>query len=430
MRVLILYPFLVKTGSLGGVARVTRLVEYLAHNGHEVWLACFASREERADRDAYESVRRMCHEMIVLSPEKRPVARKALGLAFGQRPRYVDHFDSPAMRAEIGRILATQDIDVFHVEFTYLGDYVAQASGTDCATVLVDEELNFNADRLLFRSAPFSLRGLRALREARRFERYELAAAARFDHVLAIVEGERRMLLDRNPRLDVGLYPNAVDTTYFAPLEAEPDPGSMVFVGNFEHYPNVDGVTWFVRNVLPAVRRAVPDASLTIIGANATPAINRLARKPGVTVLGYVNDIRPHLAHSSAFVCPLVNGGGMRGKALEAMSMARPVVATRLGIDGIAARDREHALIADEPLAFAAALIRLLRDESLQARIGEAGRELVTEHYDDRVVFADLERTYLSLAHRHSSQPAMTSRGTADTELSTADTELSGVMRA
>lgn len=423
MRVLILYPFLVKAGSLGGVARVTRLVEYLAHNGHEVWLACFATPEQRADRESYESVRRHCHEMIVLSPEKRSVVRKALSLAFGRRPTYVDHFASAAMRAEIGRILTTQDIDVFHVEFTYLGDYVSEASGTGCATVLVDEELNFNANRLLFRSAPWSLRGLRALRESRRFERYELAAAARFDRVLAIVESERRLLLERNPHLNVGVYPNSVDTTRFSATETDSDPGSIVFVGNFEHYPNVDGVSWFVRNVLPAVRSAVPDAHLTIIGANATPTVNQLAREPGVEVLGYVDDIRPHLAHSSAFVCPLVNGGGMRGKALEAMSMARPVVATALGLDGIAARDGEHAMIADEPLAFAAALIRLLRDPALQARIGQAGRSLVTGNYDDRVVFADLERTYLSLAHRRPSRLATSTR-------SAADPELSGVIRA
>ncbi|HEX9092900.1 MAG TPA: glycosyltransferase family 4 protein [Coriobacteriia bacterium] len=400
MRILILYPFLAKAGSLGGVARVTRLVEYLDRREHDVWLACFATERELGAHEDDGQVKRHCREMVVLPIPARSLAHKAASLMFDPHPAYVDHYRSSAMRREVARILATEAIDVFHIEFTYLGDYVTEAENAGCATVLVDEELNFRAYQRLHLSAPRSARGVRALWESARFKRHELAVVTRFDKVLAIADGEREILLEHLPDLDVGIYPNTVDTEHFEPRAVEPDPRTIVFVGNFEHYPNADGVSWFVREVLPRVRESVPEAHLDLIGANVTPAVRALDDGTTVRVLGYVDDIRPHLAAATLFACPLVNGGGMRGKALEAMSMQRPVVSTPIGIEGIAARDGHEALVARSPREFADAVVRLLGDAGLRQRLGQAGRALVRERYDDRVVFAELERTYAALADR------------------------------
>ncbi len=398
MRILILYPFLVRDGCLGGVARVHRLIGYLDGRGHEVRLACFTEPGRSPDEAALASTRARCREMVVVPAARRPRVSTALRVAFGTDPRYVLHFRSEEMRREVRRMAADARVELLHVEFTYLAGYVAEADAGTCATVLVDEELNFVARRREFEAAPVSVPGLAALWEARKFRRQEIEGARRFDKVLAITEEERAAFLAAAPDLDVGVYPNCVDAERFAPAPGiSTEPGALLFVGNFEHRPNVDAAAWFVREVLPRVRSTAPDARLDLVGAYMPPEIRRLQDGCSVRVLGYVDDVRPHLARSAAFVSPVVSGGGMRGKVLEALAMGCPVVSTSLGAQGIAARHERELLVADTAEEFAEAVARLLGDAPLRAALGARGRELVLRRYDDRQVFPRLEALYEDL---------------------------------
>jgi glycosyltransferase involved in cell wall biosynthesis len=159
----------------------------------------------------------------------------------------------------------------------------------------------------------------------------------------------------------------------------------LLFVGNFFHRPNVDGVRFFVKEVLPLVRERLPRVELQVVGDNAPPEFAEHERE-GVRVLGYVPDIEPLFARARVFVAPVRFGAGVKGKIGEALAHGLPLVTTNVGAEGMSLRDGEEALIADSPEEFAAAVVRLYEDAALWRRVSDNSRAHVGRHFSPRVV--------------------------------------------
>jgi glycosyltransferase involved in cell wall biosynthesis len=166
--------------------------------------------------------------------------------------------------------------------------------------------------------------------------------------------------------------------------------------------PNEDGMTHFVRDILPLVRQAEPGATLSIIGRAPTPAVRKLADEHGVEVTGSVDDVRPHVAAGSVYIVPLRIGGGTRLKIFEAMGLGKAVVSTTIGAEGLPVTDGADIVIADEPAAFAAAVVRLIRDDAARTRLESAARRLVVERYDWSAVAQDFEDALTRVGKRDS----------------------------
>ncbi|MEP6483675.1 MAG: glycosyltransferase [Rudaea sp.] len=154
----------------------------------------------------------------------------------------------------------------------------------------------------------------------------------------------------------------------------------LVFVGGFQHPPNIDAVNWFVRDVFPLVRETLPDVTLHVIGSKAPPAILELAHD-GVTVHGFVADIAPHMDGCRLSVAPLRYGAGVKGKVNMAMSYGLPVVATSPAVEGMHVRPEEDVLVADAPRDFAAAIVRGYTDEHLWNTLSDNGLANVRTHF-------------------------------------------------
>ena len=225
--------------------------------------------------------------------------------------------------------------------------------------------------------------------------RFERDALAHFDLVLAVSEADRDTFERLYPgalRAPVHVVQTGVDTQYFSPLSATPARRAhLVFTGSMDWLPNEDGMLYFVRDILPLVRQAEPGATLSIIGRAPTPAVRKLAEQHGVEVTGSVDDVRPHVAAGSVYVVPLRIGGGTRLKIFEAMGLGKAVVSTTIGAEGLPVTDGADIVIADEPAAFAAAVVRLIRDDAARTRIESAARRLVVEKYDWSAVAQDFE---------------------------------------
>jgi polysaccharide biosynthesis protein PslH len=146
--------------------------------------------------------------------------------------------------------------------------------------------------------------------------------------------------------------------------------------------PNEDAMLYFVRDVLPLIRASEPTATLSIVGRQPTAAVSRLANVQGVEVTGRVDDVRPHVASAAVYVVPLRIGGGTRLKIFEAMAMGKAIVSTTVGAEGLPVAGGLHLFIADDAPAFAHAVVRLLRNQTERARLGDAARHLVLERYD------------------------------------------------
>jgi len=231
--------------------------------------------------------------------------------------------------------------------------------------------------------------------EAEETKRRELAVYAAADLVLTVTEDEAAILSRELPNTPLHVIPNIHEISD-APREETPFP-SLLFIGTFTHEPNVDGVLWFTREVWPAILGARPDARLRVIGGHAPSAIQERVGN-GVEILGYVPDTLPYLMESWVSVAPLRFGAGMKGKVGEAMAAGLPVVATGFGAEGFGLTPGEHLLVADRPDAFAAAILSLLDDAAMRARIGRAGRDFIESRYSPAAVGRQLEALVAKLA--------------------------------
>jgi glycosyltransferase involved in cell wall biosynthesis len=217
-------------------------------------------------------------------------------------------------------------------------------------------------------------RMMQALKE-RNSRRIEHWTARAYDLVVA-VSAEDAALLPAG----VPVIPNGVDTTRFRPTPV-PAGQRVVFTGALHTQPNRDGIQWFCREVWPAVRARVVDATLDVVGARPPAEVVALGDGAGVSVHADVPDVAPFLERARAAVVPLRIGSGSRLKALEAMAAGRPIVGTTIGLGGLDLQTGRDALIADEPTALAGAVVRVLRDGELAGRLAAQGRALVQDRY-------------------------------------------------
>jgi glycosyltransferase involved in cell wall biosynthesis len=216
---------------------------------------------------------------------------------------------------------------------------------------------------------------------ARRAEVLEADAMRDFDR-LYVCSVEDRALLVRAGGAKVCVLPNALPLQDSLPLPPENRPFTFLFVGTLGYYPNEDAARFFCTEVLPLIRRAIDrDVQFMIVGSGATPAVRQLAASPDIRLVGPVPDVAPAYREANAVVVPIRAGGGTRIKVLEAFSYRRPVVATSIGVEGIAARPDVHFLLGNTAAELADQCVRLMRSSSLAERLIEAAHALFCRAY-------------------------------------------------
>ena len=197
---------------------------------------------------------------------------------------------------------------------------------------------------------------------------FERRAAAHFDHSLFVSEHEWQRFVTLAPEAvrQTSWVSNGVDFEYFSPAHRFEAPfagngADLVFTGRMDYWPNIDAMQWFAREVLPVVRRVVPAARLWIVGAAPTGDVSALGSLPGVQVTGRVPDTRPWLAAADAVVAPLRIARGIQNKMLEAMAMARPVIASMEAFEGVQAVPGRDVLLANGVEEMAQMIVEVIR---------------------------------------------------------------------
>jgi polysaccharide biosynthesis protein PslH len=165
----------------------------------------------------------------------------------------------------------------------------------------------------------------------------------------------------------------------------------ILFCGSLDYAPNVEGAKFFCAQILPLIKKEIPDSRLTIIGKNPVNEVKALSGIPGVIVEGNVPSVEPYYKNAALIVVPLLNGAGTRIKILEAMAFKRPVVSTTIGAEGIDAQNGQDILIGDTPELFAKNCILILRDKDIRESVAEAGYELIKEKYSQGVFDQKME---------------------------------------
>jgi glycosyltransferase involved in cell wall biosynthesis len=250
-----------------------------------------------------------------------------------------------------------------------MGIYLDEIHAAGCGTVLAVHDPSTNAAIDLGRSSDGD-RMLRRL-DVRAWRRFESNVLTRVDAAVAFTPRDVQVLSSLAPTAEVVRIPFGTD--FFERADSPPaigDDESVLFVGNFVHPPNVDAADRLVRVIFPLVRERVPTARLTLVGDNP-PAQLRARAGAGVTVTGRVPDIVPFIERAVVVAAPLRFGGGMRVKVLEALAAGKPVVASRLAVEGLDVTDGDQLLIAETDEAVAEAIVRALSNRELRERLGK-----------------------------------------------------------
>ena len=385
----------------GGKLRTWHVMRHLAARHDITYLSFEDAAQTAADR---RGMREVCSRLETVP---RADAAKgtwrfyagAAGSVIDQAPYAVAKYRSAAYRARIEHLLAAERYDLVVCDF--LPPVVNLPSRLPCPSIVFTHNVEAEIWRRHAEQAGNPAAKYLMAQQWKRMLRFEADALARFDLVLAVSEADRDTfgrLYPRSLRAPVHVVQTGVETEYFTPPSAPPARAHMVFTGSMDWLPNEDGMTYFCREILPKVRQAEPEATLSIIGRAPTPAVRKLAEIPGVEVTGRVDDVRPHIARGAVYVVPLRIGGGTRLKIFEAMAMGKAVVSTTIGAEGLPVTDGEHVLLADDPATFARAVVHLIRDTGHRTRIEAAARALVLARYDWSAVAGELEDALIRFA--------------------------------
>ena len=380
MNLIMVAPHFPLPTNTGSKTRTYNLLKRLGAR-HNVSFACI-DRGEVAEPDLAE-LGRVCSRLRVIRGAPVSRARQAAWLMSG-RPYHVSMFWSASLESVVRGMVEAPGADAVLSSFLYM----ARALPARLPAGMLAAVDQHNLDRVtwdgLRRGDPSPLVRLAAGWNYRKTCRYELQQYRRFDLCFSVSEEDAAATRLIAPAgLPVRVASNGVDVEAFRPAadgwDGEAD--SLLFFGTMNARMNADAVVYLVEEILPLIRTRRPGARLSIVGQNPSASVLKLGQRPGVSVLGEVPDVRPHVAAASVVMAPVRMGGGTKVKVLESMSMGRPVVATSHACRGLAVQDGVDVSIADSPAEIAGRTVALLEDAEARRRMGAAARATVERLY-------------------------------------------------
>jgi GT2 family glycosyltransferase/glycosyltransferase involved in cell wall biosynthesis len=338
--------------------------------------------------------------------------QKALGSA---EPHATREFRNRDLAWLIHRQIYTRLIDVLQLEYLVMGQYAGRFR--HIPSILFEHDVYFQSIARRLPHMSGALERTVSRWEYLRAIRYELKLLPNLDRVQVCsrdnAEYLRSFLPQLNGRLDDG-YRAGIDTSGYEFRPSGREPFTLLFLGSFRHLPNVEALEWFLREVFPRIRKDEPRARLVIVGSDPPPR-HSLRDPEAIEMIGFVDDVREPLRRYSLFVCPILAGSGVRVKLLEAFAAGIPVVSTSLGAEGLADKDGEICALADDPAAFAAHVVRLLRDPEEAEALARRARAEVVARRDMRAMTERLVECYRAEV-RQMRQTAKRSAETAELE--------------
>lgn len=293
---------------------------------------------------------------------------------------------SGAAQAVVTRLLSERPISAIFAFSGQMAQFVPNdLNGPRFVMDFVDMD---SAKFLAFARDGGGISGFANAQEARRLFAHELKTAQRADLSLFVSDAEAALFREKSGlgADRVRTLENGVDLDFFAPattraaVQVQGLP-LIVFTGQMDYRPNIDAVVAFAEATMPLVRAKLPDARFAIVGRAPTDRVLALAGLPGVTVTGAVDDVRDWLHAADMVVAPLKLARGIQNKVLEAMAMAKPVIASPAAAEGIDAEAGRDLIIADTADAESDAILRLATDPAVAARLGMAARARIVERY-------------------------------------------------
>jgi glycosyltransferase involved in cell wall biosynthesis len=400
MKLLLLTPQLPYPPQQGTSLRNFHIIRGLAAE-HEITLLSFLEAGQTVQNSPLTE---LCRHIETVPAPTRSTAQRLRQLLTTRLPDMAHRLFSPAFANQLRHLLASNHFDVVQVEGIELARYIEIIRVASMESKIVfdahnaETELQRRNVQTDWRRPNRWVAAAYSWVQVGRLARFERWACENADWVTAVSETDKRYLhslLSPSPHLPISVIPNCIDATeYQTPIT--PIPFDLVFSGKMDYRPNVDAVLWFADEVWPMVRAARPSATWAIVGQKPHPRLGRLREMAGVTVTGWVEDVRPYLAGASLFITPFRVGSGTRLKLIEAMAAGKAIVSTRIGAEGFPVVNGRELVLADGAGEMGTAVLRLLDDAAECTRLGTAARQFAAA-YDWRVVIPRFNQIYATI---------------------------------
>lgn len=387
--------------------RPYHLIKSLVRQGHSVTLLSLSGTSEQEQKQANE-IREWGVDVETFPvPVTRSLLNSALALGTREpmQSRYAYH---PQIEGRIHQLTGSGTYDTVHIEHLRASRLVGAVQNTptvydsvDCISALFAQTK---------RTSPQLRSRLLATLDLARTRYYEAGLQTRYDHIV-ITSQRDKLAMERLAQAylpsdaapcPITVITNGVDLHYFRPRPSSREDRTLVLTGKMSYHANVTAAMYFAREVLPLVWSEIPDVQFEIVGKDPPDKIRQLARDARIHITGYVDDLRPYLAHATAAVCPVQYAVGVQNKVLEAMAMGTPVISTRVGCAALDVKAGQEIAIAETTVEMAEAVKRVIRDRELAHRLSARGRQYTEQHHNWDEITRALVATYTDSVQRAS----------------------------
>lgn len=401
----------VKAGGLlpldtGGKIRSYNILKELARN-HEITFFTFYAKLAEDPHPQLKSSFAHVENYPLNIPSAKGLAEAMLYARsfFSPLPHSILRFSDRRVAHRLRRLMEEQHYDVVVCDFVSPGGVFPW--GLPGVKVLFTHNVEAMIWERHYQVARNPLWKAVCKREYRKMERAERRYLERANLVLTVSGCDRDYFARFISPSKIEAIPTGVDVDYFRPADDSETPNRLVFSGSMDWMANEDGMVFFIGEILPRIRQAIPNVELQIVGRKPSPKLRDLAASvPGVMVTGRVDDIRPYVQAGAVYVVPLRVGGGTRLKIFEAMAMGKAIVSTSIGAEGLPVEHGKNILLADTPEEFASRVLALLGDAQARKEIGMEGRVLVESNYSWAAVAGKFE-TILAKAAQDRLSPSV-----------------------
>ena len=401
MNLLFLTPSIPHPSTQGADIRNWGLISSLSKN-HRVSLVTFASQSD----DISKELSKCCSTIKITKTPERSMLQRMSTMFLSKKPDISVRLKSAEYSINLHDVLSNETLDLIQIEGLEMGTYLNEIldyyhNKAQRPIIIYDAH---NAETIIQRRAIRSdiskpkrwPTALYSIVQLRRIREFEIEICSNSDAVICVSHEDCTALKKLFPRLNPTILPNGIflsdypETTKHAKIT----PPTLVFSGKMDYRPNIDAADWFANEVFPRIRNMHDEVKFLIVGQSPTRQVLNLAKRPGITVTGSVDDIRPYIAAATVCVVPLRMGGGTRFKILEAMALSKPVVSTTIGAEGFPVTDGKEILIADNPQDLVRAIDSLLCQKDNRVLLGKAGRTFVSNNYRWKAIMPIVEKLY------------------------------------
>jgi len=345
---------------------------------HDITLLTFSEKDRFEDRSELEKI---CSKVsIVPKKDYDSKSRQAILGYLSSKPRVLVDRYVPEMTQLIENELSGGKFDLVIASEIYMADYLSASF----AIPAIFEQVEVGVFTDAVTKSDNLIRRTRNQLTLSKLKTYFQDLLPRFANCTVVSIEEKELFLELVPSYkNLEVIPNGVSLASYREVQENPQPGKLIYTGALTFEPNFQAMEWFSSQVLPKVKQSNPQVQLVITGNHGG---RKLTDDANISLVGYVDDIRPMIASAWISIAPIFSGGGTRLKILEAFGLRTPVIATSKGAEGLEVQHERHLLIADSAQAFAHETTRLLNDEDLRYELTSNAYQLAREKYDWQVI--------------------------------------------